>query len=148
MAHECAHMRSTACFQAERSVESLFTELASCGLVAAARAGAALADHVGGCHLAAGALARASPAGDPDPSAQQLRAALAEFCALPLLCPAVAARSGRTGPACVPGMQHAALGCACLNADAENRLHGSSASIRACAHSVELCVLACCLHDS
>ena len=73
-------------------MESLFTELASCGLVAASRAGAALADHLGGGHLAGGALARASPAGDPDPSAQQLRGALAEFCALPLLCPAVAAR--------------------------------------------------------
>ncbi|KAK9826724.1 hypothetical protein WJX81_001922 [Elliptochloris bilobata] len=74
---------------ADRSVESLFTELASCGLVTTPSAGAALADHLGGCHLAGGALARASPAGDPDPSPQQLRGALAEFCALPLLAPAV-----------------------------------------------------------
>ena len=94
-------------------MESLFTELASCGLVATPRAGAALADHLGGGHLAGGALGRASPVGDPDPSAQQLRGALAEFCALPLLCPAVAARSGSPGPVlsqirymlcpCVPG---------------------------------------------
>lgn len=77
--------------QAERSVESLFAELASSGLVAAPPAAAALADHLGGCHLAGAALARAGMR-DQDASAQQLRGALAEFCALPLACPAVTAR--------------------------------------------------------
>jgi len=78
------------CAQAERSVESLFTELASTGLVARVPPSAALSGHLGGCHLAGGALARAGA--DPGASPQQLRGALAEFCALPLLSPAVAAR--------------------------------------------------------
>ncbi len=83
-------VRGLCCAQAERSVESLFTELASTGLVARVPPGAALSGHLGGCHLAGGALARAGA--DPGASPQQLRGALAEFCALPLLSAAVAAR--------------------------------------------------------